>query len=714
LRIGSQIARGLAAAHATGLIHRDVKPSNILLENGVERVKITDFGLARAADDASISHSGMVAGTPMYMSPEQARGEKVDPRSDLFSLGSVLYAMLTGRAPFRAGTTLAVLKRVAEVDPRAIREINPEVPEWLTDVVARLHAKDPAGRFPSAREVAEFLTRYQGEWQATGSVTVAEARPAEPEAATGPRRRVPRRRWKRAVAAGVGLLVLAGILLVVGKQQRWWDPRWRVGEVVIGIHDPDVQVMVGGDGPDWPYHPIRGTGFHRVRLYAGEHDLWASKSIRGELLSQWMKVKVDPSFAQIVNLHPEEFRPQTYGTGWVPLYNGKDLTGWSEAGNIRGLWQGDRGSLRGSGAAGLLVSDREFSDFRLWCICRVNPGGTSGILYRFDPARPGAYEARIGAGGPAGARTGTLTDPCGRTLSAVDAGVKPGELFSYEVVARGDRHQLRVNGKLVLDWLDVDHQRARGHIALRLGDPNTVAGFDVVDIEEQAPDTMSDPVPPEELNRVRVTGEPGRIGRTAQGFAAADGFTPLFNGKDLSEWRVVGDPRNSWQVRDGHIWGGGAETFLVSMQTFQNFHLRAEARISPGGSGSILFRAAPSDIEFKKREFHPDGFEVKSSVLDAGGLRGLDVNLSVDWLPKGGYSDVGRFQADQWVSLDLVVLGDKITATIGDRKIETTDPDRRLRAGPIMIRLGSRDTVLEFRKIEVKELPAAGAGREPH
>ena len=102
LRIGMQIAEGLAAAHKQGLVHRDIKPANILLENGVERVKITDFGLARAVDDASVTQSGVVAGTPMYMSPEQAEGEPIDHRADLFSLGSVLYAMCTGRPPFRA------------------------------------------------------------------------------------------------------------------------------------------------------------------------------------------------------------------------------------------------------------------------------------------------------------------------------------------------------------------------------------------------------------------------------------------------------------------------------------------------------------------------------------------------------------------------------------------------------------------------------------
>ena len=160
--IGAQIARGLAAAHTTGLIHRDVKPGNVLLERGPEeRVKLTDFGLARAADDASLTQSGVVAGTPMYMAPEQARGDPLDHRSDLFSLGSVLYAMCTGRPPFRAENTLAVMRRVADDTPRPIRQIIPEVPQWLCDVIARLHAKDPAQRIQTAQEVAELLTNGQ-------------------------------------------------------------------------------------------------------------------------------------------------------------------------------------------------------------------------------------------------------------------------------------------------------------------------------------------------------------------------------------------------------------------------------------------------------------------------------------------------------------------------------------------------------------------------
>ena len=159
LRIGEQIAAGLAAAHAHGLVHRDIKPANILLESGVERVRITDFGLARAADDGSLTRTGVIAGTPQYMSPEQACGENVDARSDLFSLGSVLYAMSTGRLPFRAETPLGILRRITDSQPRSIREINPDLPNWLEAIIAKLHAKRVEDRFASAEEVAELLKR---------------------------------------------------------------------------------------------------------------------------------------------------------------------------------------------------------------------------------------------------------------------------------------------------------------------------------------------------------------------------------------------------------------------------------------------------------------------------------------------------------------------------------------------------------------------------
>jgi formylglycine-generating enzyme required for sulfatase activity/serine/threonine protein kinase/predicted esterase len=174
VRLGRHIASGLAAAHEKGFFHRDIKPSNILLESGAtQRVMITDFGLARAADDASVTKSGVIVGTPLYMSPEQAQGEAIDQRTDLFSLGSVLYVTCSGRPPFRASSTLAVLKRVAEDEPRPIREIIPEVPQWLCDIISRLHAKKPEERFASAREVADVLAHCVTQLEQNGAVTNA-------------------------------------------------------------------------------------------------------------------------------------------------------------------------------------------------------------------------------------------------------------------------------------------------------------------------------------------------------------------------------------------------------------------------------------------------------------------------------------------------------------------------------------------------------------
>jgi serine/threonine-protein kinase len=222
VRIAMQAARGLAAAHSQGLVHRDVKPANILLENGVERVKLVDFGLARAADDASLTHSGVVAGTPLYMSPEQARGEAVDARSDLFSLGCTIYAMCAGHPPFRADSPLAVLRRITDEQPRPLREVNPEVPAWLEEVVGRLLAKDPADRPDSAADVADHLTTCLAHLERPLDVPPptgldrAKAKPAP----SAPRRR-------RAIAISAAAIGLAGALVLAGAWGAWRGTRDR-------------------------------------------------------------------------------------------------------------------------------------------------------------------------------------------------------------------------------------------------------------------------------------------------------------------------------------------------------------------------------------------------------------------------------------------------------------------------------------------------------
>lgn len=165
LRIASQAAAGLAAAHAQGLVHRDVKPANILLEESLERVLISDFGLARTVDDATLTRTGIVAGTPHYMSPEQASGQPVDHRSDLFSLGSVIYFMCTGRPPFRAEHAMAILNRICHTPHRPMDEVNQDVPAELAATVDRLLSKNPGNRYRDAREVELRLSSLLAQLQ---------------------------------------------------------------------------------------------------------------------------------------------------------------------------------------------------------------------------------------------------------------------------------------------------------------------------------------------------------------------------------------------------------------------------------------------------------------------------------------------------------------------------------------------------------------------
>jgi serine/threonine protein kinase len=158
LRIAFEVAIGLQAAHARGLIHRDIKPSNIFLESPSGRVKILDFGLARPQERITeLTRSGDVVGSPHYMAPEQAAGESVDVRADLFSFGAMLFRMTTGKLPFKGNTTYEVLMALATHTPPPLEEMNPQVPGKLSQLVQRLLQKKPSDRPTSIDEVLQDL-----------------------------------------------------------------------------------------------------------------------------------------------------------------------------------------------------------------------------------------------------------------------------------------------------------------------------------------------------------------------------------------------------------------------------------------------------------------------------------------------------------------------------------------------------------------------------
>jgi len=156
--LGAQVAEALGAAHDRGMVHRDIKPQNVLLTERGE-AKVADFGIARAGSSVTISKTGSVMGTAGYMSPEQALGEPATPKSDLYSLGVVLYEALTGELPYTADNPIAVSMKHVTEPLRPPREIDPTIPEGMNALVTKLMAKDPEDRYASADELSDDLWR---------------------------------------------------------------------------------------------------------------------------------------------------------------------------------------------------------------------------------------------------------------------------------------------------------------------------------------------------------------------------------------------------------------------------------------------------------------------------------------------------------------------------------------------------------------------------
>ncbi|MGV3483488.1 MAG: serine/threonine-protein kinase [Planctomycetaceae bacterium] len=252
LLISKQVARGLSAAHAANLIHRDIKPANLWLEAPRGRVKILDFGLARysGAEYPALTQDGSVLGTPAFMAPEQARGDTVDHRCDLFSLGCVMYRMLTGRLPFQGNTLYAVLTAIASEAPPPPIVIRPETPQQLSNLVMQLLAKNPDDRPPSAQAVLEELVTIEQQLK-VASPGEAPGFPGFAEAASAsPLHRLKRtsRPWANAaLALPAAALVLTGILL-----WRWVGPTW--------LNQQQSRVADLSSDADLPSAPAGATG----------------------------------------------------------------------------------------------------------------------------------------------------------------------------------------------------------------------------------------------------------------------------------------------------------------------------------------------------------------------------------------------------------------------------------------------------------------------
>jgi urea transport system substrate-binding protein len=234
LRIGREIAEGLAAAHCRNVIHRDIKPANIWLEAPKRRVKILDFGLARCmAAESNLTASGLILGTPNYMAPEQARGAETDFRCDLFSLGCVLYSLCAGRPPFTGDSIMAVLTSLAVDEPTPLTVVAPEVPPALADLVGRLLQKDRNLRPPSACAVVEAIEALEKQLQGEPSAD-SPSRGGRDAPATkldfDPGRPTSGRRPRRALVSGLSVVALSLVAIFLSYRGSVWNLRFPISQ----------------------------------------------------------------------------------------------------------------------------------------------------------------------------------------------------------------------------------------------------------------------------------------------------------------------------------------------------------------------------------------------------------------------------------------------------------------------------------------------------
>ncbi|HLW66736.1 MAG TPA: family 16 glycoside hydrolase, partial [Gemmataceae bacterium] len=767
LRIGMQAAYGLAAAHAQGHVHRDIKPANILLENGVERVKITDFGLARAVDDASVTQSGVISGTPMFMSPEQAAGETVDHRSDLFSLGSVLYMLCTGRPPFRATGTMAVMKRVIEDAPRSIREINPEIPDWLEAIIAKLHAKKPEDRFQSAKELAQLLEQHLAHLQQPGKVPLPAPVPVPRTnqeatlrvwrwwlaAFLAPTLLVPmfyaatlifggmedllfglvvvagggiiltglsvlifivRRMVAKPVAtspatarlrsligpAAMGFLLLVVVIVFIPWMSLYLANHSRVEiesqdgltEVIIlqndvTVHDwmdmrtPQTVTLAPGKyhinpglKPGYDYWTIgwelTTSGLfssHTVRQAGSAGSGCDFEVQRGERVTVRAIIRK-------TNAPPAETDDSQ---GWVQLFNGKDLTGWKREGDGRG-WVVN-GVLQ---EPGLVRTEKAFENYIVHCQFRYHdekqPGEHLEVLLHMDadPPKKRYILARLWPDGH-GDVFGCEGANCrGEKL---EGKAKPrNEWSELTVTSRDGTLDFALNGERVGNTTGCEP--SWGNIGL-------IGNVEIRKIEIKEL--------PVEKNQRALAAE-----------VEQKDWVQLFNGKDLTGWKTQPEQPGSWSVENQVLVSrNGPGRLYTFRDDYRNFHLRAEVSISKGAESDIYFRAKMQLLGPKDSPRHPSGY-----VLDlnegkdtyTGPISYLNPQNN-SWTTQGAYSIV---KPDEWFTLDLIADGNHLVSRVnGIHAVDFIEPLDAFPKGHIALETWKPDTVVKFRKIEIKELP---------
>jgi serine/threonine protein kinase len=511
LRVGREAASGLAAAHSVGLVHRDIKPANLWLESPKGRIKILDFGLAKpvvseGTGDADLTDTGAVLGTPAYMSPEQARGRPVDHRTDLFSLGAVLFRLITGQRPFSGPDAMAILTSLAVDTPPSVRALNPDAPAELDHLIHRMLAKDPAFRPSSAEEVAAELARIERALAAGDPVPVSTAA-AEPEVYA-------------AITVAPGVNPFEGL----SELSESFDA---TGESSGDVRSAAERGKRGGWG-GWAAAAVA-----LVVIAALGVGAWLKLKPRTEEKSDDEAAKVPdtkPSGA------PKRVEQPPKGKGVAPssavpaFFTGRDLTGWTPRSDRKGKWSVENGEIvcrvpDNETAPTTLAWNGTARDFLLTFEARSTPypgADKFGTYLHFRQVDLKSVVFRIGSPGPVGEFTDGSSNPwrafpgAPELPEATTAPAGADGYHTFTLMVTGRRVTATANSVPVLEGFEL---------------PDTV--LQAGTITWQADHSVSE---------LRV--------RNIRFVELTPPDPTFFNGKNLNGW--LGDEK-SWRVENGEL-----------------------------------------------------------------------------------------------------------------------------------------------------------------
>jgi serine/threonine protein kinase len=309
IEIAFQLCEALEHAHQHGIIHRDIKPHNILVTADGSRVKVTDFGIARAVTTATVTYPKNMLGSVHYISPEQARGETAGEKTDIYAVGVVLYEMLTGSLPFNGDTPITVALKHVQDKPESLRELNPEVPAGLEQITLRAMAKDPEARYPNARAIRMDLTRFYQEYTEDESPTqvlpVVNQTEVKGETKSKP---LPPGKKSRFLT---GALLLLLIMAVATLGLYWgWQSYWIISETSVPLVTEKSLVEAEQMLREAGLVPRIGTQINHPTVAAGnviKQSIPAGETVR-KGREVFLDLSLGPSLAKIPDIVGKKMR----------------------------------------------------------------------------------------------------------------------------------------------------------------------------------------------------------------------------------------------------------------------------------------------------------------------------------------------------------------------------------------------------------------------